>query len=189
MIKEVFRYIYRMSIPSTIIVLILVCCLWSIITRKFKSVQKENVWKFINAFFFILWIVCVVHMTLFSRSSRMEINLIPFHFITDTIKIGNEEIFRTGWMNIILFVPGGMLLSYVINKPKLLNNTLQIIFLMLFSILIEVLQWHYQLGVVETDDVICNTIGAIIGVISIVWTDKLVLFLKQNISKFFTTIK
>lgn len=119
-------------------------------------------------------------------------NLIPFHFIMDAIKTGNEEFFRTGWMNILMFVPGGMFLSYSISKPTKIKRVLQIVALIAISVDIEILQWYYKLGVVEIDDVICNTLGAIIGVTSVSWTSKIVEYVKhliQNIIKEMRIIK
>lgn len=116
-------------------------------------------------------------------------NLIPFHFIMDAIKTGNEEFFRTGWMNILLFIPGGMWLSYSVKNPTKIKYVLQVIFLILVSITIEIVQWYYQLGTVETDDVICNTLGAIIGVTSFAWAEKLVVFAKPHLLKLYNLIK
>ena len=92
-------------------------------------------------------------------------------------------------MNILLFIPGGMWLSYSMKKPTRIKYVLQVIFLMLVSITIEIVQWYYQLGTVETDDVICNTFGAIIGVTSVIWAEKLVILIKSYIIKAINLIK
>lgn len=189
MIKEMFNYIYCMSIPSTVIILIVMCSLWSFLNSECVRVEKSKLWQSINIMLFVVWFICVLYMTIFIRDSIMKTNFIPFRFIIDAIKTGNEEFFRTGWMNILLFVPGGMWLTYGIKKQTKLKYVLQVIFLMLVSITIEILQWYYQLGTVETDDVICNTFGAIIGVTSVIWAEKLVILIKSYIIKAINLIK
>ncbi len=189
MLKEIFHYIYCMSIPSTVFVLVLVCCLWNTLSSKCKSLQQYKTWRVFNCLLFLLWFVCIIYMTIFSRGSKTEINLIPFRFIFEPFRTGNEEFFRVGWMNILLFIPGGMWLSYGMKKPTKIKYVLQIIFLMLVSITIETLQWYYKLGTVETDDVICNSLGAMVGVTSIIWAEKLVTFINPYIIKIIKYIK
>ena len=41
-----------------------------------------------------------------------------------------------------------------------------IVFAFLLSFTVEFLQYYYHLGRAETDDVICNTLGAAIGTLS-----------------------
>ena len=186
MIKEIFHYIYCMSIPSTLFVLVLVCSLWNICAFKISKKQHRKMWQILNLVLFLVWFVCIIYMTIFSRGNKTEINLIPFRFIYEPFITGNEEFFRVGWMNILLFVPGGMFLSYCVKKPTKIKYVLQIIALILISVDIEMLQWYYKLGVVEIDDVICNTLGAIIGVTSIMWAARIVEYvtnLTENIIK------
>ena len=189
MLKEIFHYIYCMSIPSTIFVLISVCCFWNYLASKCISTRHKKIWNALNFLLFLLWLASIIYMTIFSRNSKTEMNLIPFHFIMDAIKTGNEEFFRTGWMNILLFIPVGMWLSYSVKNPTKIKYVLQVIFLILVSITIEIVQWYYQLGTVETDDVICNTLGAIIGVTSFAWAEKLVVFAKPHLLKLYNLIK
>lgn len=60
--------------------------------------------------------------------------------------------------NILLFVPFGLLF------PKK-NWTSVLIGAAVFSIIIEVSQWIFKLGLAEFDDVISNTLGVAIGFI------------------------
>lgn len=178
-----------MSIPSTVLILLIVCSLWRFINSKAHNANRERIWRISNFILFIIWLFCVIYMTVFSRDGKTEINLIPFHFVLDAIKTGNEEFFRTGWMNILLFVPGGMFLCYGTSKQTKIKRILQIVLLISLSITIETLQWHYELGTVETDDVICNSLGAIIGVTSDIWARKLLDFLKPITQKAIKYIK
>lgn len=176
MLKEIFHYIYCMSIPSTIIMVLVICSLWNWLSTECNRINKKQLWQSVNRILFVIWIVCVLYMTIIIRGSVVKINRIPFNFIVKAIKTGNEEFFRTGWMNILLFIPGGMWLSYGTKQHTKTKQILQIIFLMTVSVFIETMQWYYQLGTVETDDVICNSLGAIVGVTSFIWTEKFVVW-------------
>ncbi len=189
MLEEIFHYIYCMSIPSTVIILIVMCSLWSFLSLECDRIKKNKLWRSINIILFIVWLLCVLYMTVLTRGSVVKTSFVPFRFIIKAIETGNEEFFRTGWMNILLFVPGGMWLSYGIKKQTKVKRVLQFIFLMLVSVIIEALQWYYQLGTVETDDVICNTLGAIIGVTSFIWAEKLVIVIKPYIVKAISLIR
>ena len=58
--------------------------------------------------------------------------------------------------NILFFVPFGLL--HPVKKHIVVFITA-----LLFSVLIEVMQYIFALGLCELDDVICNTLGAMIG--------------------------
>lgn len=189
MIKEIFHFIYCMSIPSTMLVLITVCCLWSFFQSKAHNINRESLWRISNFVLFFIWLFCVVYMTVLSRGSITKVNLTPFHIIIDVINGANKELLRVGWMNILLFVPGGMWLSYATQKQTVAKRVIQIFLLISISIMIEALQWYYKLGTVETDDVICNSLGAIIGVTSDIWARKLLDFLKNITKKAINCIK
>ena len=73
-------------------------------------------------------------------------------------------------MDILLFVPFGLSLPFVIDiyKRKYATIALTVLIGLLFSITVEYLQYYYRIGNVEIDDVIMNTIGVIVGSISYV---------------------
>ena len=189
MLKELFHYIYCMSIPSTVFVLIFVCCLWNILNSRVQKSQLVKIWKALNLVLFAVWFVCIIYMTIFSRGNKTEVNFIPFRFIYKPFITGNEEFFRTGWMNILLFVPGSMWLSYGIGKSTRIKRALLISLFIILSVCIEIIQWYYKLGTVETDDVICNSIGAIIGVTSIIWAFRITRIAKSIILRVMEYIK
>ncbi len=69
------------------------------------------------------------------------------------------------WMNILLFVPLGIFLPELFPAQRRTRSkvVLTVGFAMLLSLGIELAQWHWQLGQAETDDVIANTLGALLG--------------------------
>lgn len=62
-------------------------------------------------------------------------------------------------INIIMMIPFGFLLSSVTDK----NLTFTMIVGILFSVMLEALQYALHKGYCETDDVFSNTIGVIVG--------------------------
>ncbi|MBO9192443.1 MAG: VanZ family protein, partial [Escherichia coli] len=76
-----------------------------------------------------------------------------------------SEAYRELLMNIFLFFPFGLTLSNALpqNWGRWRRIGLTVITGLLLSAGIEYIQYRFALGVAETDDVICNTIGAFIG--------------------------
>ena len=178
-----FSFIYCMPISHTVITLILACCLWRVICSKIKK-EQVNGWRIFNFVLFVIWMICVIYMTIFTRNNEVdEINLIPFHSIIDVLNGENVEFLRVSWMNCLLFVPGSMWLHYSFSKQNLKKCIFQIAFFVLLSMCIEFVQGYFKLGVVEVDDVIHNTLGAIIGTTANLWSKKIICFIKNTILK------
>lgn len=172
-----------MPISYTIIILISVCCLWKIVYSKIKKEQVNN-WKICNFILFVIWITCVIYRTVFARDAEVDkINLTPFHTIIDVMNGANIELLRALWMNVLLFVPGSMWLHYSFSEQNWKKRIFQIMFFLLISICIEFVQGYFNLGVVEVDDVIHNTLGAVIGTTADLWSERLICFIKCTILK------
>lgn len=75
---------------------------------------------------------------------------------------GDTYLFYENLMNIAVFVPIGFLMGLVVNWKKC---CMVLLFGLLFSCSIEVLQLIFHRGLCELDDVVHNTIGCIIGVL------------------------
>ena len=77
----------------------------------------------------------------------------------------NREIIRSLLLNILLFCPFGAALVNLLprRKPVVSRIITACMLGMILSILIEWMQFHFSLGSAEADDVICNTLGTLIG--------------------------
>ncbi len=64
--------------------------------------------------------------------------------------------------NIIIFIPFGIYL--LIYKSNLLNIKNSLKTVVLTSLCIEIIQWVFNVGVPDIDDIILNTIGGLIGI-------------------------
>lgn len=102
------------------------------------------------------YIAAVLWITLFSRlGTERRSFLLPFHSYVEIWK-GNRQFLLENIGNVVLFIPLGVALS-VLNKWDVKKAGF------LASLLIEVLQFTFALGTFECDDLIHNTLGAVIG--------------------------
>ena len=110
----------------------------------------------------------ILYATILTRTpGGSEAILTPFASLT-AARI-QPEIYREMLMNVFLFFPLGLTLSNAL--PRKWHRWLWIILTTLvgcaLSAGIEYAQYRYALGLAETDDVICNTLGAFIGAASL----------------------
>ena len=125
--------------------------------------QRKILW-----FVFILYLAVLLRITVFRSGfsimdafSGGEINIVP---ISDLIKVflSDKRYFVYLFFgNIIWFVPFGFLLR----RLTKLSLKKIIFFGFLLSLFIETMQFIFGMGVSETDDLILNTIGVVVGAV------------------------
>lgn len=158
--------IYRLSFFEMILFAVLLHLSYLLI-RDFCINKSKKVWQILKFLFWILYIFLVLYETVFIRE-KVEISqivLTPFNFLFEARV--QPELYRTFFMNILLFVPIGITMPYVLTKKHYkINVIFTVVFAFLLSCLIEFLQYRYNLGRAETDDVIANVLGALTGCLS-----------------------
>lgn len=114
---------------------------------------------------FIIYILILLRITVFRSGigshelfSR-EINLIPFADLFLTQKQNPVSFIYLFFGNILWFVPFGLYMSKIKNRGLLLTVALGFC----LSLFIEIMQYIFGTGVSEIDDLILNTVGALIG--------------------------
>lgn len=110
----------------------------------------------------------ILYTTILTRTPGVpEAILTPFASLTAARQ--QPELYREMLMNVFLFFPLGLTLSNAL--PRKWHRWLRIILITLIgcalSAGIEYAQYRYALGLAETDDVICNTLGAFLGAVSL----------------------
>lgn len=129
--------------------------------------EKDKI--FVSVIMLLLSIFFILAVTILSRDigSGSELSLVPFSSWINYFKGNNEEFLRTNIFNMLLFMPFGASLYTVRYARSSLKSSLTItaVAAMSLSILVEIGQWFLQCGEVETDDVIHNVLGAVIGVL------------------------
>ena len=165
MLHKVLRWFYCLPISQAFLLLVI----FSILTLFLrKKLRKKRFWRLGVSVFALIWLLFIVAATLMSRSlseSRMAPALIPFYSYYTVFKGGNREIIRSNLMNVALFFPAGLLVCQLLPEEWPCRKKLFIVCasLALLSAGIECCQFCFALGQAETDDVIHNALGALIG--------------------------
>ena len=130
--------------------------------------SKKSSCTTVNLVLLLITLVFIYYITILTRSSGIhEVVLTPF--ATFTAAHQQPELYREMLMNVFLFFPLGLTLSNAL--PRKWHRWGRIILTTLvgcaLSAGIEYAQYRYALGLAETDDVICNTLGAFLGAASL----------------------
>lgn len=162
-----YQFIYALSFKETLIYIIIFFSMWCCIKKSLtKCTAYQKLWELFCYIGMLLWLFAALKATVLFRSPR-ELAPIwtPFMQIYSLTHGGNPEILRTVWMNIILFVPLGMILPELLPyKWRTRSRAAFTVFVgALASTGIELAQWRLSLGQAETDDVIANTLGTLLG--------------------------
>ncbi|MGL6104821.1 VanZ family protein [Romboutsia sp.] len=115
----------------------------------------------------IVYILALLKIILFKYGFTTELrsfNFIPFKFIGDYSK-GNFSVdvaLKNVVGNVAIFIPMGMLILVLFKK---INFKKSILICFLVSLSFELIQYIVGLGASDTDDLILNTLGAIVGIL------------------------
>ena len=112
---------------------------------------------------FALYILIVLKLTLLRETTldNYEINFTPFVELINVYRTSSTwQFLRLFLGNIGWFIPFGFILPLMMKKSNFLTVTLMGCG---FSFLIEILQLALKKGYCELDDLILNTLGAVIG--------------------------
>ncbi|WEV37682.1 VanZ family protein [Lactobacillus sp. ESL0677] len=142
---------------------------WLMVIRRRRSIKSEaSVWMF--AFYLILVLMLTTfrntyfpwQLTFYFNRPLTEINLV---FLKETWKLlyaqSRLDFFYNSFGNVLCFVPFGFLTPLVFSKKQTFKRVL--VAGMLFSILIEGMQFLLETGVSDIDDVFFNSCGAATG--------------------------
>lgn len=107
---------------------------------------------------YILLIYCST--VFFRNSGKLQYDFIPFWSYFSYFKGENDRLLAENIMNVVAFVPVGVLVGAVFRAMSW--KKLLVIGICL-SVGIEVLQFVFRKGFSEVDDVMHNTVGCLIG--------------------------
>ena len=158
------HYIYIRSFIGIITFMALALATWGALPARVASRR----WRRGNLILAALMTAAILYATLFSRAEGST-GLILTPFASLTAARIQPEIYREMLMNVFLFFPLGLTLSNAL--PRKWHRWIRIILTTLvgcaLSAGIEYAQYRCTLGLAETDDVICNTLGAFLGAASL----------------------
>jgi len=107
---------------------------------------------------FAFYAAMVIAVTILSREpgSRVEVDLMPFSTISSTVY---GQVYPIE--NVLLFIPLGLFLPGLSRRLRKFCPVLLTGFLL--SVIIELTQYVTSRGYLQTDDVLLNTLGCVIG--------------------------
>lgn len=119
---------------------------------------------------FALWLGAILYTTLLSREpgSSSVISMNPLSPLLQWLSGENREAMRSALMNTALFFSGGVLLGAWLPRRWSLGRRAAVgaTALGLLSLGIECIQYVFSLGRAEADDILFNTLGALLGLLS-----------------------
>lgn len=159
-----FQSIYSKPLSNIILAIVIAIVAWGYLRTK---VQLRR-WTMANFVLFCAAVIAILCATILNRTpGNYELILTPF--ATFTAAQQQPELYREMLMNIFLFFPLGLTLSNAL--PQKWHRWGRIALTTLvgcaLSAGIEYAQYRCALGLAETDDVICNTLGAFLGAASL----------------------
>lgn len=158
------QQIYAWPLGLVGFIMLLLLAGWSYLSEK----SEERKWAIGNAILLVAVLDFLLYTTLLTRSpGGYEVILTPFAALA-AARV-QPELYREMLMNVFLFFPLGLTLSNAL--PRRWNRWLRIGVTTLAGCLlsagIEYAQYRFALGLAETDDVLCNTLGALLGAASL----------------------
>lgn len=161
--KQLILRVYIMDMPDVAMLVLLGTVLFCLIRNK---LERRIWWRWLCGCMLALAVVSILYVTLGKRGGgEYGIYLIPFHSYREVLAGGSREIYRSNFMNAVLFYPGGLVASQLL--PKRWKSWVRVLVIFLsFAALsagIEYLQYRYSLGRCEIDDVIHNALGGFLG--------------------------
>lgn len=113
---------------------------------------------------FILYLLVLGYVTIFSRSERRTTEvLLRFDSVEEAIRTRSPEPLQHLWLNVVMFVPMGLLFPAIDER---LNKLMYVLPLgLITSTIIETTQLLLRLGQCDLEDLAANTLGACIGLL------------------------
>ena len=142
-----------------------------------KEIKRLNILSIILFCIYILlliWIVllkCNIYLSItngyfefktLTLKERFDYYLIPFIDYINNDSTQTFIKFKDGILNVFVFIPLGLYLSFFIKKNKFIKV---IFYTFLISLLFEIIQLFSLLGSFQTEDLILNTFSGLLGYI------------------------
>ena len=158
------RHIYAIPLHMVILLMLALLIVWAMLSLH----QNQRKRSIINLVLCSITALTILYATILTRTPG-DYKPILTPFATFTAALQQPELYREMLMNVFLFFPLGLTLSNAL--PRKWHRWGRIILTTLvgcaLSAGIEYAQYRYALGLAETDDVICNTLGAFLGAASL----------------------
>ena len=181
-IGKLLHWLYCLDLADATLLLLACSAVFCLLRRRF---EQHSWWKWLVTLLLVAASAGAIYTTLGTRTGggNLQINLIPFHSYREVWAGGNPEIYRSNFMNVVLFYPAGLLATVILPErwPGWCRCVLVTIVFCALSVGIEYAQYVWQLGRVEIDDVIHNTAGALAGSLAVLLMPPLLAWLAAKV--------
>ena len=163
-----FRLIYTMPLYKVCLAMAMLLVLWAY----YRAYLPKKLFWSMNLCVLVVAVSAVLYLTVFSRKAGVyDVVLAPFSALREAKK--EPERYRSMLMNVFLFFPLGMACANAFSdKMKMRRRVILVVATgFALSTAVEYIQYRFSLGMAETDDVICNTLGAFVGSLSVILAD------------------
>lgn len=163
---HLMTYTYGQRPGDLLILMSLGVLLWGALAARLGS---RRVWRLANGLLLLAAMAAILHATLFWSRDPGERKALLEPFQTLRLARLYPELYREMFMNILLFFPFGLGLAQLLPKrwrPGA-RAALTLGLGAAFSVFVEGAQYLWGLGIAETDDVLCNALGAGAGALSL----------------------
>lgn len=159
--------IYAQPLWRVTVEILLGTLLWAAL-RATLGRKRPKPWRGLNLCLLAASLFGVVLVTMLHRNpGEHELILLPGYFLQEG-KI-QPEIYRSLLMNVLLFAPVGLTLSAALAQGRKASRCvlLTVLIGLACSVTVEAVQYVGNLGRAETDDVLANMLGTVIGALHV----------------------
>ena len=163
--QQIWEYVASLykAIPLTVYEGILsVLCIGVIVIITFHGLKRG--WRKVAGLILVGYVFVIYCSTVFFRTATDGdgYEFKPF-WSYESIRDGRAELLVENIMNVVVFVPVGILLGSLLRGKD--SWLIALLVGMGISVSIEAMQYFFYRGFAETDDVMHNTLGCMIGYI------------------------
>lgn len=165
---KIFLWFYCLPIPQALLILALATAVFLLLRERFRDLPnlKPGI-----AIVLLCWMAVILMGTLGQRTEGGNLSepiVLPFQSYLAVLRGGTRELLRTNFMNVVLFYPAGLLAGTLLSprRKSIRYPVLIACGFALLSIGIEFTQYRFGLGLAETDDVIHNALGSLLGLLA-----------------------
>lgn len=148
---DIPTYVYAIGILALVLI-------WAYLGERFRN---NRTWIIVNGVAMCISFAAIFVITILVRTvQKTGIYLDPLY----AFKLAQEfpDVYNQMMLNIVLFLPLGLTMPFVfkVRFPAILT----IVISLLYSCVIECLQYYLSRGYFEVGDLILNTTGALLGI-------------------------
>ena len=166
--RILFHWFYGLPILNAVLMLLAATVIFLFLRDKIGNTPH---WTTGITFLLLCWIAVIILGTLGQRAEGENQSapiLTPFYSYYIALCDGQRELYRSNFMNVVLFYPAGLLSFQLLPKQWHTGRrtVLTVCAFIPVSMCIEYAQYLFGLGLAEIDDVIHNGLGALLGAVA-----------------------